>query len=240
MNNKSQFDRRSFLKVSTVTGGGIVLGFSLITSCKQDAVVKQLIPEIEMPDSWTEMSGYIKIGENGVVTIMSPNPEIGQNVKTSMPMIIAEELDVDWNNVVVEQAPLDSEKYQRQVAGGSQSIRHGWDMLRQAGATTKAMLVAAAAQQWDVDPGTCSVSNGTITNSKGETLGYGDVATAAAGMAVPKTEDVPLKESTEYKIIGQSKRNVDLKGIVTGKPLFGIDTREKGMQYASVLRMQVS
>ena len=234
MSKTTQLDRRSFLKVSGVTGGGMLLGFTLITSCKQDKIIKQLIPEIVMPEQWTEMSGWIKIGENGVVTIMSPNPEIGQNVKTSMPMIVAEELDVDWNNVVVEQAPLDEEKYQRQVAGGSQSIRFGWDMLREAGATTKAMLIAAAAQQWGVEVSECSVANGVINNAAGDKLGYGDVATAAAKLEVP--EKVELKESTAYKIIGHSKRNVDLKGIITGKPLFGIDTREEGMAYASVLR----
>jgi len=232
--SKATIDRRSFLKVSSVTGGGLLLGFTMMTSCKDDRVVAKLIPEIELPESWTEMSGFIKIGENGVVTIMSPNPEIGQNVKTSMPMIIAEELDVDWNKVVVEQAPLDKEKYKRQVAGGSQSIRFGWDMLREAGATTKAMLVAAAAKQWNVDPSSCSGEDGVITNANGQTLGYGEVATAASQLEVP--EKVELKESTAYKIIGNSKRNVDLKKIVTGQSLYGIDTKVEGMKYASVLR----
>lgn len=233
--NNNTIDRRSFLKVSTAAGGGMMLGFSIFMSgCKNDEVVKQIIPEIIMPDNWVTMSGYIKVGDNGVVTIMSPNPEIGQNVKTSMPMIIAEELDVDWDQVVVEQAPLDTEKYERQVAGGSQSIRHGWDALRKAGATTKAMLITAAAAQWDVDPNTCKASKGIITNANGETLGYGEVASAAALLDVPT--DVKLKETKDYKIIGQSKRNVDLKNIITGKPLFGIDTKEEGMQYACVLR----
>ena len=234
-NNKKTINRRSFLKVSSAAGGGMVLGFSIFMSgCKNDKVMQQLIPEIVMPDNWVTMSGWIKVGDNGVVTIMSPNPEIGQNVKTSMPMIIAEELDVDWDKVVVEQAPLDQEKYERQVAGGSQSIRQGWDALRKAGATTKAMLVSAAAAQWGVDANTCTASKGIITNANGETLGYGEVASAAAQLEVP--EDVKLKESKDYKIIGESKRNVDLKGIITGKPLFGIDTREEGMKFASVLR----
>jgi len=236
MSKTQSVNRRSFLKVSAATGGGVLLGFSMLASCKRDEVVRQLIPDIVMPEDWVEISGYIKVGENGVVTIMSPNPEIGQNVKTSMPMIIAEELDVDWNKVVVEQAPLDAEKYDRQTAGGSQSIRHGWDMLRQAGAATKAVLVAAAAQQWGVSPESCTVKDGVITNAEGLTLGYGEVAAAAAELEAPKIEDLKLKESTAYKIIGHSKRNVDLKGIITGQSLFGIDTREEGMQYASVLR----
>ncbi len=222
------------MKVSSAAGGGLILGFTFFTSCKRDEILTQLIPDITMPDAWTELSGFIKIGENNVVTIMSPNPEIGQNVKTSMPMIIAEELDVDWKNVVVEQAPLDEGKYKRQVAGGSQSIRAGWDSLRQAGATVKAMLVATAAAKWEVEPSTCSVKNGVITNAKGATLTYGEIASEAAKQEVPT--DISLKETTEYQIIGNSKRNVDLKSIITGKPLFGIDTKVEGMQYASVLR----
>ena len=234
-NKNNTLNRRSFLKVSSAAGGGMVLGFSIFMSgCKNDEVIKQIIPEIIMPENWVTMSGWIKVGDNGVVTIMSPNPEIGQNVKTSMPMIIAEELDVDWDNVVVEQAPLDSEKYERQVAGGSQSIRHGWDALRTAGATTKAMLISAAAAQWNVEASTCTASKGIITNANGKKLGYGEVATAASTLEVPK--DVKLKKTEEYKIIGESKRNVDLKGIIMGQPLFGIDTREEGMMYASVLR----
>jgi len=236
MTKTQSVNRRSFLKVSAATGGGFLLGFSMLASCKRDEVVRQLIPDIVMPESWVEMSGYIRVGNNGVVTIMSPNPEIGQNVKTSMPMIVAEELDVDWSNVVVEQAPLDEDKYKRQVAGGSQSIRFGWDMLRQAGAAAKYMLVAAAAEQWDVSPESCTVNNGVITNADGISIGYGEVAEAAAKLEAPKVEDLKLKETTAYNIIGQSKRNVDLKGIITGQPLFGIDTKEEGMQYASVLR----
>jgi isoquinoline 1-oxidoreductase beta subunit len=230
---KSKINRRSFVKISAATGGGLVLGFSWLTSCKNPEM-EEILPELEMPQGWVEMNGYIKIGENGVVTIMSPNPEIGQNVKTSMPMIIADELDVDWKNVVVEQAPLDTEKYSRQVAGGSQSIRFGWNSLRTAGATGKAMLVAAAAARWNVDASTLTTSNGTITNANGETLTYGELATEAAGMEVPT--DVTLKEVKDFTIIGNGKKNVDLKKIITGQPLFGIDTRVEGMVYASVLR----
>ena len=99
-----------------------------------------------LPKEWFELNGYIKIGENGLVTIMSPNPEIGQNVKTSMPMIVAEELDVSWDDVIVEQAPLNTDIFKRQLAGGSQSIRQSWDALRIAGATAKQMLINAAAE----------------------------------------------------------------------------------------------
>ena len=230
---KDQINRRRFIKVSTAAGGGLVLGFSFLASCKKPEQ-ESLFTEIELPKEWTEVNGFIKIGDNGVVTIMSPNPEIGQNVKTSMPMIVAEELDADWDQVLVEQAPLNTEYFSRQVAGGSQSIRYGWNDLRTAGATAKAMLVSAAASRWNVDASTLKCSKGIITNEAGETLSYGELATEASQLEVPS--DVALKDPGEYTIIGQGKSNVDLKKIITGQPLFGIDTRVEGMVYASVLR----
>ncbi|MCH2082395.1 MAG: molybdopterin-dependent oxidoreductase [Saprospiraceae bacterium] len=230
---KQNIDRRSFLKVSGAATGGVLFGFSWLVSC-QNEVQAEIIPELEMPEQWFSLNGYIKIGDNGVVTIMAPNPEIGQNVKTSMPMIVAEELDADWNKVVVEQAPLDPEKFPRQVAGGSQSIRQSWEGLRKAGATAKAMLVAAAAEKWGVDAATLKTEKGHIINANGEKIHYGEVATAASQLEVP--EDAPLKDPKDFTIIGQSKKNVDLKDIITGEPLFGLDTKVEGMKYAVVLR----
>jgi len=229
----SNINRRRFIKVSTAAGGGLVLGFSFLASCKKPEQ-ESLISEIELPKEWTEVNGYIKIGDNGVVTIMSPNPEIGQNIKTSMPMIVAEELDADWDKVIVEQAPLDTENFRRQVAGGSQSIRYSWNDLRTAGATAKTMLIAAAAARWDTDASTLSTSNGVITNESGEQLSYGELATEASKLEVPS--DVEFKKPSDYTIIGNGKRNVDIKKIITGEPLFGLDTKVEGMVYASVLR----
>ena len=161
-----------------------------------------------------------------MVTIMSPNPEIGQNVKTAMPMIVAEELDVDWKNVVVEQAGLDTVKYSRQLAGGSQSIRQGWKGLRMAGATARRMLLEAAARQWEVPVGELTTNAGIITHTpSGNTLGYGDVASEAAGMEVPA--EVELKDPKDFKIIGTSQKNVDAPKIVKGEPLFGIDVKAR-------------
>ena len=141
---KTQVGRRSFIKSVGMASGGLIIGFSWLYSCKE-APEDTAVAELEMPENWYELNGYLKIGENGVVTIMSPNPEIGQNVKTSMPMLIAEELDVDWKNVIVEQAPLNTDIFSRQIAGGSQSIRQSWQSLRMAGATAKQMLKQAAA-----------------------------------------------------------------------------------------------
>ena len=151
-----------------------------------------------------------------------------------MPMIIAEELDVSWDKVHVAQGVLDTKNYQRQVAGGSQSIRFGWDALRQTGATAKQMLINAAAAQWGVDASSCTASQGVITNANGDTLHYGQVVNQAATMEVP--EDVTLKEPKDYTIIGTDTGNVDIDEIITGKPLFGLDYKAEGMVYASVMR----
>ena len=229
MKVKTQYNRRSFLKVSAATGGGMVLGFSWLASCNPTAEQMK-----SMPSEWFDINAYLKIGDNGLVTIFSPNPEIGQNVKTSMPMIVAEELDVDWKDVVVEQRGLNTNWYSRQVAGGSASISSTWDSLRMAGASAKQMLVAAAAAQWEVKPEECTVADGVIQNANGDKLTFGEVASAAAQLPVPTT--IILKEAKDYKIIGKGKGNVDIDKIITGKPLFGIDTKREGMKYATVVR----
>ena len=233
MKEQNKLGRRSFFKISAVAGGGMVLGFSWLAGCKQP---EEIIKELELPSEWFDMNAFLKIGNNGVVTIFSPNPEIGQNVKTSMPMIVAEELNIDWNNVIVEQAGLNTDSFQRQVAGGSDSIRSSWDTLRKAGATAKQMLINAAAKNWEVAPSQCTAKDGIVTGPENKSAGYGELASIAAKMEIP--EDVPLKKTEEYSIIGQSKGkgNVDIHKIVTGKPLFGIDTKREGMQYAVVMR----
>jgi len=231
MNTKKHtIDRRSFLKASALTGGGLIIGFNFFTACKP-----KVKPPVDISKlNFNDFNGFIKIADNGMVTIFAPNPEIGQGVKTSMPMIIAEELDVSWDNVHVVQGGLDTDVFKRQVAGGSQSIRHGWNPLRETGATAKQMLVNAAAARWGIDAGECTVENGIITNKNGDKLGYGEVAVEAAALEVPK--DVKLKDPKDYKIIGQDIPNVDVDEIITGKPLFGLDYKREGMLYVSVLR----
>ena len=229
--NKSiSFSRRNFLKTSLLAGGGMLVGFNLLNACKSEAQLPLDISKLNFND----FNAFIKISDEGYVTIFSPNPEIGQGVKTAMPMIIAEELDVAWDKVSVAQGIYDPKNYHRQVAGGSQSIRSGWDALRQTGATTKQMLVNAAAITWGVEPHTCSASQGIITNLNGDTLGYGEVVKVAANLEVP--ENIVLKDPKDFKIIGHDIKNVDNQKIVTGEPLFGIDYTSEGMMYASVLR----
>jgi len=226
------FSRRAFMRTTGLAGGGMLIGFNLFQACKPKVALE---PPVDLSQlDYKDFNAFIKIAENGVVTIFSPNPEIGQGVKTSMPMIIAEELDVAWKDVHVVQGKLDTKNYTRQVAGGSQSLRQGWDALRQTGASAKQMLVNAAAARWGVDASQCTVSEGVITNPSGETLGYGDVVTEASQLEVP--EDVTLKSPKDYKIIGQDVQNVDIDEIITGKPLFGLDYKAEGMVYAAVVR----
>lgn len=227
---KNTIDRRSFLRASALTGGGLIIGFNFFSACKPEAKPSVDISKLNFHD----FNGFIKIADNGWVTIFAPNPEIGQGVKTSMPMIIAEELDVAWEHVNVVQGGLDTDVFERQVAGGSQSIRHGWNPLRETGATARQMLVNAAAARWGVDAAECTVENAIISNKKGEKLGYGEVAKEAASLEIPK--NVKLKDSKDYKIIGKDIPNVDVDEIITGKPLFGLDYKHDGMLYVSVLR----
>ncbi len=220
-------NRRTFLQMNGIAGTGLVLGFNFY-SCKHASEIRAEAKE------WSEMNAFLSIADNGQVTIMSPNPEIGQGVKTSMPMIIAEELDIDWKDVIVKQAPFDAVKYTRQVAGGSQSIRKGWTALRTAGATAKEMLKNAAAEQWNILPAQCTASSGWIHGPNGEKMSYADLAPLAKEQAVPT--DVTLKDPSEFTIIGHSKMNVDLPDIISGKPLFGMDFYREGMVYASILK----
>lgn len=244
------------MRTSSLAGGGMLIGFNLFTACKDNVQMPADISKL----NYNDFNAFIKISDEGMVTLFSPNPEIGQGVKTSMPMIIAEELDVPWAHVNVVQGVLDTKNYQRQVAGGSQSIRFGWDALRQTGATARQLLVNAAAARWGVDASECSAKQGIITNAKGETLGYGDVVREAAKLQIPTSEGadddestsenpefkdtkaqevagkVKLKHPKDYTLIGKDIGVVDIDEIITGKPLYGMDYKVDGMVYAGVVR----
>ena len=223
---KTTINRRSFLKVSALAGGGMMLSFAWLAGCKPVGE-----EALTMPKEWFELNSYIKIGENGVVTLMAPNPEFGSNVKTSLPMIVADELDIDWKNVIVEQADFFPERFERQFTGGSQSVRQGWKILRTAGATGRQMLMEAAAKTWNVPASEITTEAGTLVHkASGKKAGYGEMASMAATLDVPK--EVKLKEVKDFKIIGTSKKNVEGKNIVTGKPLFTMDHKQDGMLIA--------
>ena len=229
---KTHIGRRAFIRNSSLAGGGLILGFGWLNSCKPNKASE--MAAVDMPKEWFDINAYLKIGDNGLVTIMSPNPEGGQNVKTSMPMIVADELDINWKEVIVEQAPLNTDLYSRQFIGGSQAIRQGWNGLRMAGASARHMLREAAASAWGVTIDEITTEEGLLKHvASGRSAGYGEMASAAAKVSVP--EEVMLKDSKDFKIIGTSRKNVDGKKIVTGKPLFGFDTYKEGMLTAMIV-----
>lgn len=222
---KSDISRRHFLKVSALSSGGMLLSFSFLN---------QVVMANPLEDAAFTPNGYIKISSDGTVVVMAPNPEIGQGVKTSLPIIIAEELCVDWKKIQVEFAPVDS-KYGRQVAGGSASVRGRFNELRTAGATAREMLIAAAAQTWNVPNADCTAENGEVVHkASGRKLSYASLASKAATLEVPTKPT--LKDPKDFKYIGTRINDVDAHKIATGQPLFGIDTRREGMLFAMVAR----
>ena len=228
---QSSTTRRDFLKVTTLTGGGLLLGFSWFSEA---AATPAVIDKIPFAGS-LGFNSYLSIAADGTVTILSPNPELGQNIMTSFPMIVAEELDADWTKIKVLQAPLDTKNFDRQLTGGSGAIPHSWKRLRTAGATARSMLIQAAAQQWALPIEECTASNGFVIHSKsGKKLGFGELAELASALPVPK--DVKLKDRKDFKIIGTAVNNVANKNIVTGKPLFGLDFYREGMLFAVIQR----
>jgi isoquinoline 1-oxidoreductase beta subunit len=226
-----QMNRRSFLQMTAVAGGGFLLGLydrPWLLAQAQDGP-PPLAPQ-----------AFIRIATDGVVTIMARGPEIGQGVKTMLPMLIAEELDADWSKVRVEQSDLDEAKYGPQFAGGSMSTPLGWEPLRRVGAAGRQMLIAAAAEQWSVPASECTTEAGRVLHAaSAKSAGYGELADRAAKQTAPKMSDVKLKDPKEYRIIGKSKAGVDNHAIVTGKPLFGIDIEVPGMLHAVIQRCPV-
>ena len=217
--------------MTSLTAGGFLLGFNWLDNELKAAPVA--INAALAGD--VGFNSYISISADGIVTLFSPNPELGQNIMTSFPMIVAEELDADWSKVKVVQAALDTAKFERQLTGGSGAVPHSWMRLRKAGATARAMLVEAAAKRWNVPAGECIAENGFVIHAaSGKKLGYGELAAEAATVPVPA--DVKLKDRKDFKLIGTAVRNVENQKIHTGKPLFGLDFYREGMMHAMIQR----
>jgi isoquinoline 1-oxidoreductase subunit beta len=217
--------RRNLLKISAVAGGGFMLRAMLPTLARADGA------QAEGPAE--PLNAFIRIAPDGIVTIMSKNPEVGQGIKTMLPMVIAEELDADWKQVRIEQAPLDEAKYGRQFAGGSMATPLNYDPLRRVGAAGRQMLVTAAAQTWNVPLSECRAEAGVVHHDKtGRSLGYGALAAKAVTVPVPNLRDVTLKDPKTFKIIGRRIPGVDNIKVVTGQKLFGIDVEVPGMLHA--------
>jgi len=229
MSALNKTNRRDFLKITSLTGGGLVLGFSWFGNEAAPIVLSNTAVAADL-----NFNSYLSIATDGTITILSPNPELGQNVMTSFPMIVADELDADWNKVKVIQAPLDK-KFDRQSTGGSGAIPHSWKRLRIAGATARYLLIAAAGKKWNVDASECTAANSFVIHNKtGNKLSYGELAEEASKITVPT--DVPLKNRKDFKIIGTAVKNVENKNIITGKGMFGLDFYREGMVFAMIQR----
>jgi isoquinoline 1-oxidoreductase subunit beta len=223
----SDLNRRTVLKASLLAGGGLALEAFI------PLPARALGSAAAAAGAPAQLSAFVSIAPDGLVTIVSKNPEIGQGVKTSLPMMVADELDCDWSQVRIAQADVDQKRYGDQYAGGSTATTTNWLPMRQTGAAARAMLIQAAARKWHVDATELTTARGHVLHSAtGRSLPYGKVASAAAALSPPELASVPLKKPEQFTIIGHPHMGVDSPRIVKGEPIFGMDTRRPGMLYA--------
>jgi len=226
-----RMNRRLFLQLTALSGGGLALDLyhSPLAAAQGPDAPPDLTPQ-----------AFIHIAPDGVVTIMARASESGQGMRNMLPMLIAEELDVDWKDVRVEQAELNEKIYGRQFSGGSQNTPAGWEPMRRVGAAGRQLLVTAASQTWGLPAEECATQSGHVLHSaSGHSASYGELAAKAAALPAPALSSVKLKDPKDYRIIGHSQPGVDTHAIVTGKPLFGIDVVAPGMLYASIEKAPV-
>ncbi|MGD0859624.1 MAG: molybdopterin cofactor-binding domain-containing protein [Terracidiphilus sp.] len=227
-----RIDRRSFLQLSALAGGGFALDLyrsPLAAAQRRGAPPPDLAPQ-----------AFIHIAPDGVVTIMARASESGQGMRNMLPMLIAEELDVDWKDVRVQQAELNEKIYGPQFSGGSANTPQGWEPMRRVGAAGRQLLITAAAQMWGVPADECITQSGRVLHAaSGRSASYGELAAKAAELPAPALSTVKLKDPKDYRIIGHSQPGVDTHAIVTGKPLFGIDVEVPGMLYAAIEKAPV-
>ena len=237
--------RRQFIRAGAAAGGGLLIAFAL-PGCNREprnekpseAAVGKATTEAVNQDPGLSTAGFIRIDRQGVVTFVVHKVEMGQGTFTSIPMLLAEELEVDPARVRLEQAPPDNKLYADpllggQLTGGSTSVRGAWEPLRQAGATARTMLVAAAAKRWNVEASSCTARDGAVIHADGQRrLGYGELVDEAAKLPVP--QGVALKKPGEFRLIGRPVHRLDGADKVNGKALFGIDARPQGVRVAAV------
>ena len=224
----NKLDRRNFLKASALVGGGLMLEFNLGSMINAE--------ELGTLVGSKELNVFVKIASDGKITIYSATPEMGQGVKTTLPMIIAEEMGAKWADVEVIDAPLDSGKFGMQGAGGSTSIPRNFDTMRKMGASAREMLIGAASESMEVERKELEARDSAVIHSSGERLTFGQLAALAVKQPVPDPEMLSFKDPRSYTIIGTTVGGVDNLVIVTGQSQFGIDVDIPGMQYASYTR----
>src|SRR5947208_5871379 len=229
-----QLDRRSFIKISALAGGGILIGF--YTENGLLAQQRGAAPPVTPINPNT----YIKVHPDNTFTIVAKNPETGQGIRNSLPMIVADEFDVDWKQVKIEQSDRD-DKYARDMGapavgqreGGSTATPQNYQPMRNVGATARAMMVAAAAKRWNVPAAELTTGSGVVTHAPSKRRAtYASLAETALTMPVPELSTVKLKDPKDFKIIGKGTPGVDNFAIVTGKPAFSIDVNPPGMLHA--------
>lgn len=226
--NINAISRRNLLKVSALAGGGLMLELSLPTTA--------LGEEASTLVSSTELNSYVQIAPDGQITIYAQNPEMGQGIKTTLPMIIAEEMGARWEDVRVLQAPIDSNKFGLQLSGGSRSVPTNFDAMRRLGASAREMLIGAASLLMEVDRLELEARESKVVHLSGRSMTFGQLASVAAKQPIPTPETLSFKDPQSYAIIGTSVSGVDNQEITTGSSQFGIDVDVPGMHYASYTR----
>jgi len=225
-----KFDRRQFLQISGLAGGGLLLGVSVIEVDTARAATSTLASSSLAP------SAFLRISRDGIV-IYATQPEIGQGVRTSIPMILAEELDVAWKDVEIRISGIDAKRYGVQTAGGSTATPRSWNPMRRAGAVARAMLVEAAARRWNVAATDCSTRDSEVIHAASDRRAhYRDLAEAAATLPVPDAETIRLKTRAEYRLLNTRVRTTDGRDLVTGRPTYASDVRIPGMLHAMYIK----
>ncbi|MCI0743906.1 MAG: molybdopterin-dependent oxidoreductase, partial [Verrucomicrobia subdivision 3 bacterium] len=234
MNAIVNCSRRSFLKSSALAGGGLILGVHLSGLARR-------VQAAARPTSALALNAFVRIGADETVTVVVNHSELGQGPYTSIPMVVAEELDADWSKVRYEPAPVDPAYnhtvFGMQMTGGSTSTWTEWERVRKAGAAARQMLIAAAADTWKVEPANCRTENGHVVSGTGERASYGSLVEKASRLEPP--QNVPLKNPKDFKFVGQPTKRLDAPDKTNGKAVFGIDVNVPGMLVAVVARPPV-
>jgi len=219
-------DRRSFFKITAFGAGGVLLSLAAAPEAEAQGRGGANAPPLDP-------HFYISVASDGTVTIMSKNPETGQGIRNMLPMLIAEELDVDWKSVKVMQANLDDKKYTAQSSGGSTATPSSWVPMRQVGAAGRALFVTAAAQSWNVPESELTTASGKVMHqASSRSVGYGELASKVATLPAPDVKSLKMKDPADYKIIGHPQTGYDVKSIATGKQQFCMDVTTPGMMFA--------